>query len=509
MHIKSLAAIPRSPLALLMLLHAAASVWTAWGGPVTSLGWLVGTCALLALWRRGSTWPRQGADAPVGLALAGTLPCWLVLGSGEAGYLVMAMGVLSVLPGLQQMRLQVAAGVWLAAAPVVLTMTGALPGDPTAMALWLPSLAVLAQALWLSVATARARLRDDERRDVDFLVKAMGRGEQIRLNLGAVRAETELGKKLKDVQERMALAVTAASQASHGVRNASGDISYNSRALGDGAELTATELREGAMSLEQISMIVGESADAATAARQVSDEALGRAQAGAELFSQVMTKMQAIHADSGKIAEIVTLIDGIAFQTNILALNAAVEAARAGEAGRGFSVVASEVRALAKRAATGASDIRALIQNSMGTIDEGTKLVKSADLTMGQILISVREVGQAFETLSADTREHAGSIASVTASMQKLNQQSAMNAVMARDLTRIAANLSEQGKELETVLGSFQLDAVPYETAPRTLAAVSATSTGSAETNATRAPTPGAAPAASAQAAANDNIEFF
>jgi methyl-accepting chemotaxis protein len=503
MHLKSLAAIPRSPLALLMLLHTAASVWTASGGPSAQLAWLVGTCALLAFWLRGRTWPRQGAEAPLGLALAGTLPCWLMLGSGQAGYLVMAMGVLSVLPSLQQMRLQVAAGVWLAAAPVALTMAGALPGEPTTPTLWLPSLAVLAQALWLSVVTARARLRDDERRDVDFLIKAMGRGEQIRLNLGAVRAETELGQKLKSVQERMALAVTAAAQASQGVRNASGDISYNSRALGDGADLTATELREGAMSLEQISMIVGQSADAATAARQVSDHALGRAKAGAELFSQVMTKMQAIHADSGKIAEIVTLIDGIAFQTNILALNAAVEAARAGEAGRGFSVVASEVRALAKRAATGASDIRALIQNSMGTIDEGTKLVKSADLTMGQILDSVQEVGQAFATLSADTREHAGSIASVTASMQKLNEQSAMNATMARDLTRIAANLGEQGKELETVLGSFQLEAVTYETAPRTLAAAPDNSVTSGDT----------APAASKTAPAADNpnanVEFF
>ncbi len=504
MFLKSIAAVPRSPLALLLLLlHTATSIWAAMRGPFTRLAWLVGTATLLALWLRGRTWPRQGADAPMALVLAATVPGWLMLGSGHAGYLVMAMGVLIVMSSLQQVRLQVAAGVWLAAAPVALTVAGALPGEPTDPTLWLPGLGVLAQALWLSVATARARLRDDERRDVDFLIKAMGRGEQIRLNLGAVRAETELGQKLKSVQERMALAVTAAAQASQGVRNASGDISYNSRALGEGADLTATELREGAMSLEQISMIVGESADAATAAREVSDHALGRAKAGAALFSQVMTKMQAIHADSGKIAEIVTLIDGIAFQTNILALNAAVEAARAGEAGRGFSVVASEVRALATRAATGASDIRSLIQNSMGTIDEGTKLVKSADLTMGQILDSVQEVGQAFATLSADTREHAGSIASVTASMQKLNQQSAMNAVMARDLTRIAANLGEQGKELETVLGSFQLEAVTYETAPRTLAEAPD------ELAAANATAPAASKSGPATDHPNANVEFF
>ncbi|MCK6432332.1 MAG: methyl-accepting chemotaxis protein [Aquabacterium sp.] len=167
--------------------------------------------------------------------------------------------------------------------------------------------------------------------------------------------------------------------------------------------------------------------------------------------------MRDIDASSHKITDIIAVIDSLAFQTNILALNAAVEAARAGEQGRGFAVVAAEVRALALRSSQAAAQIKSLISESIDTVRSGTELVGHAGQRIEEIVASVRQVGDVFAHLSADTHEHAGSIGAVTEAVKELDQVTRQNVSVAESTRRIAQSLHEEGLRLEEVLGSFRV----------------------------------------------------
>jgi methyl-accepting chemotaxis protein len=441
-------------------------------------------------------------NASLGVALSAMAAAQLLLPVQGALYIANAMLTLSLLPTLCLVWLVVAAGLALSALPWLVTMPTITP-ELTAL--------LLLQTAMLAVRARQIIVREHESHDLEFLIRAMGSNGPIRLDLSVVRAESALGQRLKHVQERMAAALRQARRAAQGVQNASNEISSDSQALVDRTEHGASGLRDAAMTLEQISVIVKTSADAALEARATAERASDQAVNGAALFSQVIDKMREIDNASRQIGDIIGVIDGIAFQTNILALNAAVEAARAGEQGRGFAVVAAEVRSLALRATTSASQIKALIQQSNETVRSGTSLVDQAGVAMTEIVSSVKNVGQVFATLSADTSEHAGSIEGVTGSVLELDKMTRENVRMADSLGRIATDLLSQGHELDQVLGAFRLgDAAPTLTEP-TAARPSASPA--------PAPAPAAAVARSASAAkaapaaasseADQNVEFF
>ena len=231
-------------------------------------------------------------------------------------------------------------------------------------------------------------------------------------------------------------------------------------------------------------------------------QAAAQAEQGGELFDQVRARMRDIDAASRSITEVIGVIEGIAFQTNILALNAAVEAARAGERGRGFAVVAAEVRQLALRSATAAGEIKTLIERSTATVTSGNALVERAGRTMAEIVASARKVGSAFEHLSADTTEHAGSIDAVTAAVRDLDEMTRQNVAVAETSRRIADDLLTQGRMLEEVLGAFQLGTDTPAPADAPPAAVAARAPSATATTAPAAASPGLP-------AGNSNVVFF
>jgi len=339
--------------------------------------------------------------------------------------------------------------------------------------------------------TARAKaLRAQERFDLHFLIQAMGTEGPIRLGLDAVRAESALGERLKQVQQRMANTLRQVSHATQGVQAASRELEHGGAELGERTERSAAGLRDAAMTLEQINLIVQSSAEAALEARAMAVQAAAQAEQGGELFEQVRARMRDIDAAARSITEVIGVIEGIAFQTNILALNAAVEAARAGDRGRGFAVVAGEVRQLALRAGTAAAEVKTLIERSSTTVASGNQLVDQAGRTMADIVTSARRVGSAFEHLSADTNEHAGSIDAVTGAVRELDEMTRQNVAVAETARRIAGELLAQSRLLEEVLGAFRLgsEAVPALVPPVSAPAQATQATGALNASARKPP---------------------
>jgi methyl-accepting chemotaxis protein len=205
---------------------------------------------------------------------------------------------------------------------------------------------------------------------------------------------------------------------------------------------------------------VQSSAQASMEARTMAARATELANEGGHQVKLVVETMQDISQSSRKITDIITVIDGIAFQTNILALNAAVEAARAGEQGRGFAVVAAEVRSLALRSSEAAREIKSLIGASMQTIESGVSQVSLTGATMDDIVLAVRRVGEVFDQLSADSHEHAGGIDVVTQSVKELDHVTQQNIAVAERSSGIAFELADHAQQMTTVLSSFKLGAM-------------------------------------------------
>jgi methyl-accepting chemotaxis protein len=312
-----------------------------------------------------------------------------------------------------------------------------------------------------------------ERFEIDFLIRAMGSDGPIRLNLDVLRADTSVGQRLKHVQQRTASAIRQVHSLIEGVQSASDVLRQGSDELKGRTDSTAAGLRDAAMCLEQINVIVQTSAQASVEARTMAAHATELANNGGHQVRQVVSTMQAISQSSSKITDIISVIDGIAFQTNILALNAAVEAARAGEQGRGFAVVAAEVRSLALRSSEAAREIKSLIGASMQTIEAGVKQVNLTGSTMEDIVVAVRRVGEVFEQLSADSHEHAGGIDVVTQSVKELDQVTQQNIAVAERASGVATELTDHAEQMTEVLSAFKLGGiVPVESLAVTRAAV-------------------------------------
>ncbi|HIE0128232.1 TPA: methyl-accepting chemotaxis protein [Stenotrophomonas maltophilia] len=239
---------------------------------------------------------------------------------------------------------------------------------------------------------------------------------------------------------------------------AAGEIASGNSDLSRRTEQQAANLEETAASMEELTSTVRQNAEHARQANQLAIGAHGVASQGGEVVGQVVTTMSAIEASSKKIAEIISVIDGIAFQTNILALNAAVEAARAGEQGRGFAVVASEVRTLAQRSAAAAKEIKGLIDDSVGKVTEGSSLVHQAGSTMGEIVASVQRVTDIMAEISAASQEQSAGIEQVNQTIVQMDETTQQNAALVEEATAAARAMEEQAGQLADAVAIFRLD---------------------------------------------------
>jgi len=268
-----------------------------------------------------------------------------------------------------------------------------------------------------------------------------------------LRSLSAMSARLRGVVSEVRSGVDSVSSASVEIANGNHDLSART-------EQTASNLEETAASMEQLTATVSQSADTARQANQLASTAAQAAARGGEVVGQVVTSMQQITDSSRKINDIIGVIDGIAFQTNILALNAAVEAARAGEQGRGFAVVASEVRSLAGRSAEAAKEIKQLIGASVENVESGSAQVAQAGQTMEEIVASVQRVSDLIGEITASSTEQRDGIAQVNQAVTHLDQMTQQNAALVEESTAAAASMRDQAQRLAEVVAVFNVGAV-------------------------------------------------
>jgi methyl-accepting chemotaxis protein len=287
---------------------------------------------------------------------------------------------------------------------------------------------------------------------------------------------SSLMAQLKAMQESLAKVVSNVRQNSESVATASAQIAQGNNDLSSRTEEQASALQETAASMEQLSSTVKQNADNAKKANQLALSASTVAVKGGEVVSEVVATMKGINDSSKKIADIISVIDGIAFQTNILALNAAVEAARAGEQGRGFAVVASEVRSLASRSADAAKEIKTLIGASVDRVEQGTALVGQAGVTMTEVVNAIRRVTDIMGEISAASTEQSSGVAQIGEAVSQMDQATQQNAALVEESAAAAESLKGQAQQLVSAVAVFKLVSGGSFGAPGYAAAISSAS---------------------------------
>jgi methyl-accepting chemotaxis protein len=290
----------------------------------------------------------------------------------------------------------------------------------------------------------------------------------------------EMGKllaALRRMSESLAGIVGDVRIATHTIGTASREIAAGNQDLSQRTEEQASSLQQTAASMEELTGTVKQNADNAHQASELAASASQVAERGGAVVGQVVTTMSAITASSRRIADIIGVIDGIAFQTNILALNAAVEAARAGEQGRGFAVVAGEVRNLAQRSAAAAKEIKALIEDSVAKVDSGAKLVETAGTTMEEVVSSIRRVTDIMGEITAASREQSAGIEQVNQAVSQMDRVTQQNAALVEEAAAAAESMHQQAQVLAEAVAVFKLagqeQPSPASPAPAEIAAAS------------------------------------
>ncbi len=318
----------------------------------------------------------------------------------------------------------------------------------------LACIAALAVMAWFTMRSVLQPLRE-----VEGAMSRIAEGD-LAAPLPAARAD-ELGRTiaaLAHMRDRLQALVVDVRDATSAIENASAEVASGSHDLSSRTERAASSLQQTAASMEQITGTVQQSAAAARQAHDLAGGAAAVAGRGGQVVGQVVATMGEINGASRRIADIIGVIDGIAFQTNILALNAAVEAARAGEQGRGFAVVAGEVRSLAQRSAEAAREIKDLIGGSVEKVDAGMRLVADAGSTMDEIVSSVRRVSDIVAEMSAASGQQSAGIGQVNGSVNHLDEMTQQNAALVEESAAAAESLREQARRLAGLVATFRLE---------------------------------------------------
>ena len=279
---------------------------------------------------------------------------------------------------------------------------------------------------------------------------------------------TSLMAALGGTVEQLSTILRSVNQAASTIDQGVAEIAHGNNDLSERTEQQASTLEETAASMDELSATVKQNADSARQANQLAMTASTVAVSGGDVVGQVVETMKGINESSRKIGDIISVIDGIAFQTNILALNAAVEAARAGEQGRGFAVVASEVRSLAGRSAEAAKEIKTLISASVERVEQGTALVNKAGVTMAEVVSSIKRVTDIMGEISAASNEQALGVSQVGEAVRSMDQVTQQNAALVEQMAAAAGSLKSQADELVQAVGIFKLSGEAHQPKPRT-----------------------------------------
>ncbi|PXW96168.1 methyl-accepting chemotaxis protein-2 (aspartate sensor receptor) [Sphaerotilus hippei] len=291
-------------------------------------------------------------------------------------------------------------------------------------------------------------------------VEAVSQGDLTRSFHSDQRDEIgEIVRGVERMRDRLTTTLGAVRCSVESISTASEQIASGNQDLSGRTETTSSHLQQAASSMEQMVSTVRQTADSARTANQLAHCASDAARQGGEVVSQVVTNMEEITTSSRRIAEIIGVIDGIAFQTNILALNAAVEAARAGEQGRGFAVVAGEVRNLAQRSANAAREIKSLINASVEKVESGSRLVTAAGVSMNEIVSGVQRVSDIIAEISAASGEQSQGLGEINRSVTELDAMTQQNAALVEQSAAAAESLREQSRRLAQEVDGFRLTA--------------------------------------------------
>jgi len=318
--------------------------------------------------------------------------------------------------------------------------------------------ALVALVLSLKMQSALRRELGCDPADARTALAAIAKGD-LTANIANAGGSDSVAGVLTEMDAALKKLVTEVRDAASGIAIASSEIAQADNDLSSRTESQASALEQTSASMEQLSAAVKQNADSARQANQLAQSASTVAVQGGEVVARVVDTMKGINEASRKISDIISVIDGIAFQTNILALNAAVEAARAGEQGRGFAVVASEVRNLAGRSAEAAKEIKALISASVDRVEQGTSLVDQAGTTMSEVVSSIRQVTDIMGQISNASDEQSLGVSQVGAAVSQMDEATQQNAALVEEMAAAASSLKSQAQDLVQTVSVFKLGA--------------------------------------------------